>query len=115
TNPDWAARRYKVRSPDGGTIETMLDASYLVEPIDGLWLLSLDANVYRPNNKAAVDAGAPAFSDCTDVGRNAVLTDKPHLLAWAADVAQRARQAGKRLLAFSHYPVVDPLNGSGED
>lgn len=113
-NPDWDARSYQVRSPDGGTIATMLDASYLVEPIEGLWLLSLDANVYRPNNQDAVDAGAPPFSDCTDVGWNAVLTDKPHLLAWAADVAQRARQAGKRLLAFSHYPVVDPLNGSSE-
>ena len=115
TNPDWATRSYQVRSPDGGTIETMLDASYLVEPIEGLWVLSLDANVYRPNNRAEVEAGAPAFRDCTDVGWNAVLTDKPHLLTWAADVAQRARHLGKRLIAFSHYPVVDPLNGSGED
>jgi len=115
SNPDWADRSYQVRSPDGGTIETMLDASYLVEPIEGLWLLSLDANVYRPNNHADVDAGALAFRDCTDVGWNAVLSDKPHLLTWAADVAQRARRLGKRLIAFSHYPVVDPLNGSGED
>ncbi|KKB85938.1 hypothetical protein VW29_04835 [Devosia limi DSM 17137] len=115
TKSDWDARSYQVRSPDGGTIETMLDASYLVEPIEGLWLLSLDANVYRPNDRSAVEAGAPAFRDCTDVGWNAVLTDKPHLLTWAADVAQRARQQGKRLVAFSHYPVVDPLNGSAED
>lgn len=115
TDPDWASRSYQVRSPDGQTVETMLDASYLVEPIDGLWLLSLDANVYRPNDAAAVAAGAPAFRDCTDVGWNAVLTDKPQLLSWAADVARRARQLGKRLIAFSHYPVIDPLNGSGED
>lgn len=115
TDPDWAGRGYQVRSPDGGTIETMLDASYLVEPIEGLWLLSLDANVYRPNDRTAVEAGAPAFRDCTEAGWNAVLTDKPHLLEWAADATRRARQLGKRLIAFSHYPVVDPLNGSGED
>lgn len=115
TSPDWSSRSYQARSPDGGTVETMLDASYLVEPVDGLWLLSLDANVYRPNDRTAVEAGAPAFRDCTDIGWNAVLTDKPHLLTWAADVARRAQQLGKRLIAFSHYPVVDPLNGSSED
>ncbi|HTN61277.1 MAG TPA: hypothetical protein VL147_06930, partial [Devosia sp.] len=82
-------------------------------PVEGLWLLSLDANTYRPNDVSAVAAGAPPVRDCTETGWNAALADKPHLLAWASDVARRAHAQGKTLIAFSHYPVVDPLGGSG--
>lgn len=115
SDPHWSGRIYEAVSSDGGTIMPMVDASYLVEPVDGLWLLSLDANVYRPTDRAEVAAGAPAVRDCTEVGWNSALTDKPHLLVWATDVARRARALGKTLIAFSHYPVVDPLNGSGAE
>jgi 3',5'-cyclic AMP phosphodiesterase CpdA len=115
SDPHWASRIYEAMSPDGGTVAPMVDASYLVEPVDGLWLLSLDANVYRPNDRADVAAGAPRIRDCTDIGWNATLAAKPHLVAWIADVARRARALGKMLIPFSHYPVVDPLNGSGAD
>lgn len=28
------------------------DSSYLVEPVEGVWLLAIDANVYRPKNNS---------------------------------------------------------------
>jgi 3',5'-cyclic AMP phosphodiesterase CpdA len=114
-DPHRSSRVYDAVSSDAGTMVPMVDASYLVEPVDGLWLLSLDANVYRPNNATSIAAGEYAMRDCTDVGWNSTLADKPHLLAWATDVARRARALGKTLIAFSHYPVVDPLNGGGPD
>lgn len=111
-DPAWPSRLYPARSADGTVTLPMVDASYLVEPVAGLWLLSLDANTYRPNGAAAVAAGEPEMRDCTEMGWNAALADKPHLLVWAKAVATRARSLGKTLITFSHYPVVDPLNGS---
>ncbi|HTM77796.1 MAG TPA: metallophosphoesterase family protein, partial [Devosia sp.] len=115
TDPLWSSRLYDAVSPDGGTVMPMVDASYLVEPVDGLWLLSLDANIYRPNDAADRATGVPPVRDCTEIGWNAALADKPHLLAWATDIARRARAQDKALIVFSHYPVVDPLGGSGLD
>jgi 3',5'-cyclic AMP phosphodiesterase CpdA len=99
-----AGRLYTATSEDGSQSVDMVDASYLVEPAPGLWLLSLDANIYRPEGDG--------FADCSEAGWNAALELKPHLLAWTADVAARAQQLGKQLVVFSHYPVVDPLNGT---
>lgn len=88
-------------SGQGGS---MFDASYLVEPIDGLWLLSLDANVWIPD--ASVPAGA---TDRSAEGWNAVVAHKPYLLDWLSSVVARAKASGKRLVVFSHYPVLFPL------
>lgn len=103
-------RTYEVRSDDGLTQARMVDASYLVEPVEGLWILSLDANVYKPRS-----GGEEGFIDRSEAGWNAVLTDKPFLLSWAGDVARRAAALGKRLLVFSHYPVIGPLNTTLDD
>jgi 3',5'-cyclic AMP phosphodiesterase CpdA len=111
-DPDVAARTYLARSEAGDVTAPMVDASYLVEPETGLWLLSLDANVYVPER--APD-GRIAFTDRSDAGWNAALAHKPFLLEWASNVARRARELGKALLCFSHYPVLDPLNGTAED
>lgn len=100
-------RLYDVTSADGSQAARMVDASYLVEPVPGLWLLSLDANVYRP--------AGDRFTDCSEAGWNAALVHKPYLLDWTADVVARARQLGKQLIVFSHYPVVDPLDGTEAD
>ncbi len=87
-----------------------IDASYLVEPVEGLWLLSLDANVYLS------DPDQPDGAvDLSEAGWNAALRYKPYLLAWMADVAARARSLGKQLVAFSHYPVLDPLPSAQAD
>ena len=85
-------RLYDVRSADGTQTAQMVDASYLVEPAPGLWLLSLDANVYRP--------AGDRFVDCSEAGWNAALEHKPYLLGWTADVVARARKLGKQLIVF---------------
>lgn len=89
------------RIPPGGNVP---DASFLVEPIDGLWLLLIDANVWLPD-------GNGGFADQSPNGWAAVLDHKAWLLDWMADVAARAQAGGKRLLAFSHFPVSDPFRG----
>ncbi len=109
-----AARVYDIRSPDGRTTRTLMDASYLVEPLPGVWLLMIDANVFVP-----VDGVAPGdpgdLTDSTSAGWNAMLHHKQFVLDWMKDVAVRACHEGKNLLAFSHYPVIDPLDATVED
>ncbi|WP_180900749.1 metallophosphoesterase family protein [Martelella soudanensis] len=103
TTPDMAGRRSRVTS-DRGDSALISDMSYLVEPVEGLWLLSIDANVYLPD-------GDGGFVDCSKDGWNATLRHKPYLLDWMRDVARRARAENKRLVAFSHYPVADIFCG----
>lgn len=114
-DPDWAARSYEARSPDGSARCQMIDASYLVEPEPGLWILSLDANVCIPRDGARDFSQACSFHDATDGGWAAVIDQRPYLLGWMADVAARARAAGKHLVAFSHYPPADVLGGTGAE
>lgn len=88
---------------------TVTDASYLVEPVKGLWLLSIDANVYLPNAK--FDPVNPknfkGFDGAGNAGWNKVLTHKKHLVEWITAVNARAKAEGKQLIAFSHYPTMD--------
>lgn len=37
------------------------------------------------------------------------------MLKWIADVSNRAARLGKRLIAFAHYPAVDPFDGTCDD
>ena len=83
------------------------DASYLVEPIKGIWLLAIDANVYVPNKKLSGEAGNPNDFSGASIGYNNMLLYKSHLINWVKKVAAEARQKGKILIAFSHYPMVD--------
>lgn len=93
----------------------MIDASFLVEPVDGLWLLSIDANVFEPRNGDLDATLEKSYHDSTDAGWNSMPRNKGFVLAWMQDVAVRARASGKRLVAFSHYPAIDPLNGTSTD
>ncbi|WP_158515774.1 metallophosphoesterase family protein [Pararhizobium polonicum] len=111
---DPAARLYEVRSPDGLITRTLMDASYLVEPFLGVWLLMIDANVFVPVD-GVVPGEAGDLTDSTSAGWNAMLTHKRFVLDWMKDVAGRARRDGKTLLAFSHYPVLDPLDATVDD
>jgi hypothetical protein len=79
----------------------------LVEPVEGLWLLSIDANVYLP--------AATGFVDRSEEGWGAAVRHKPFLIDWIADVTARAARLGKRLVAFSHYPVAGPYPGAAAD
>lgn len=88
---------------------TVTDASYLVEPVKGLWLMSVDANVYVPNSK--FDPNNPGyargFDGAGDAGWNKMLTHKKHTMEWIKAVTARAKAQGKQLITFSHYPTMD--------
>lgn len=105
-------RRYRVCSADGTVERVLMDASYLVEPVPGVWLMMIDANVWVPHgaNRPPDDPGD--YADSTLAGWAAVLGHKAFLLGWMRDVVARAARQGKRLMTFSHYPVLDPFAGS---
>lgn len=105
-------RLYEVRSPDGRNVYRLMDASYLVEPEAGLWLLMIDANIFEPLDGTFETGEEAAFTDSTSGGWNALLRAKPFLIDWIADVSRRAQALGKTLLGFSHYPALDPFDGA---
>ncbi|GGF05604.1 metallophosphoesterase family protein [Flavobacterium limi] len=83
------------------------DASYMVEPVKGVWLLAIDANAYVPNEKLSGQANDPHDFSGANIGYNNVLIYKSHLIEWVRKVSAEARQKGKILIAFSHYPMID--------
>ncbi|MGD9555400.1 MAG: metallophosphoesterase [Mangrovibacterium sp.] len=91
---------------------SLSDISYLVEPVDGLWLLAIDANVYVPNGNAKSDPADPANYSGPGDGYNLVLKHKKYLIGWVRSVSQRAAKLNKTLLVFSHYPMVDFYDGA---
>ncbi|WNH09102.1 hypothetical protein [Thalassobellus suaedae] len=96
-------RKYAINN----TNVSLPDASYLVEPISGVWLLAIDANVYVPNtNLSGLKENPKDFSGAS-IGYNNVLLYKKHLIDWVEKVSEKAKQKGKILIAFSHYPMVD--------
>ena len=105
-------RLYEVGSPDGSNVYMLMDASYLVEPEPGLWLMMIDANIFEPRDGSFERGEEAAFIDSTAAGWNALLRCKPFLLDWIADVRARAEALGKTLLGFSHYPALDPFDGA---
>lgn len=109
-----SSRVYKATSADGNTSHELVDASYLVEPVAGLWLMMIDANVFEPRDGCPDPTKKKAFIDSSEAGWNAVLTQRPHLLQWLNDTTVRAKNASKTLLVFSHYPIVDPFNETAD-
>ncbi|WP_287677857.1 metallophosphoesterase [Bacteroides sp.] len=93
-------RKYNIK----GYNPSIVDASYLVEPVKGLWLLAIDASVYPPG--AVCNDSIVGFKGAS-LGYNGFIHDKNHLLSWIKDVCNRARKYNKCLVAFSHYPMVD--------
>ena len=108
---DPAARQYRVTSDDGHVTRSLMDASYLAEPVPGVWLLMIDANVWVPFGQDR-PPGKDAYQDSTDAGWTAMVQHKPFVLTWMRCVALRAARLGKRLLTFSHYPALDPFADS---
>ncbi len=109
-----SSRLYQARSADGLVVRQLMDASYLVEPVNGLWLLMIDANVFEPRNGNWRMEQKKAFLDSSDAGWNSVLRNKPHLITWITDVCDRATRQGKQLIACSHYPVLDVFNDASD-
>ncbi len=91
------------------------DASYLVEPIKGIWLLAIDANAYVPNEKLSGLPNNPNDFSGASIGYNNVLIYKKHLIEWVKKVSAEAKEKGKILIAFSHYPMVDFNDNSSEE
>ena len=108
------ARVYDATATDGSVTHRLMDASYLVEPEPGLWLLMLDANVFEPRPGRSDPSRKKAFHDPSDAGWSAVLQGKPFLLPWIASVTERARAQGKTLVTVSHYPVLDPFQDDAD-
>ncbi|WP_439483513.1 metallophosphoesterase [Cyclobacterium plantarum] len=82
----------------GNSQKLVPDASYVVEPVAGIWLLALDGNVYTPSGEGWSGSS---------VGFNQAVTAKRHQLDWIKKVAMEAEKRGKTLISFSHYPLVD--------
>ena len=91
------------------------DASYLVEPTEGLWLLAIDANVYMPNKELSGVSSNPNDFSGASIGYNNVLLQKQHLISWVKKVAKEAQEKGKVLIAFSHYPMVEFNDDASEE
>lgn len=108
-------REFVIRSADGSTSRRMIDASYLVEPVAGLWILSIDANVFEPRDGDPDPRREEGYHDSSNAGWNAMLRHKPFIFPWLKDVAGRARRLDKKLLVFSHYPAINPTNGPAAD
>ena len=101
------SRMFDIRSADGSVVRQVVDASYLVEPVQGLWLLMLDINVFVPRTGNLKAEQKQAFKDSSNAGWNLVQKHKPHLVSWIENVCKRAKNSGKKLIAFSHYPIID--------
>jgi 3',5'-cyclic AMP phosphodiesterase CpdA len=96
-----------------GTQLRVPDASYLVEPVEGIWLLALDGNTYTPGPNTSNPK--PEDWSGSSVGVNLSSKVKSYQLAWIEKIAAEAKKRGKRLISFSHYPLVDFHNGASEE
>ncbi|PZX47583.1 metallophosphoesterase family protein [Algoriphagus chordae] len=86
------------------------DASYVVEPVDGIWLLALDGNVYTHSGNKT-DGNWKGSS----VGFNQAAIHKKHQLDWIKKVSDEAEKRGKTLISFSHYPLVEFHDGASDE
>lgn len=82
------------------------DVSYVVEPVDGLWLMAIDGNVYIPKKTESDPKDSKSYSEAS-TGYNNVLSNKKHLIKWVEDISAQAKKQGKTLVAFSHFPMID--------
>lgn len=82
------------------------DVSYVVEPIDGLWLMAIDGNVYIPKKNDGDPKDPKNYSEAS-TGYNNVLSNKKHLIKWVENISAEAKKQGKTLIAFSHFPMID--------
>lgn len=83
------------------------ESSYVVEPIDGLWLLSIDSGVYLPDNNGN-------YKNSGVAGYNNTIEHKQYLVSWIKRVCDDAKRLGKKVIAFSHFPLLDFNCGASE-
>ncbi|MBS7229623.1 metallophosphoesterase [Flavobacterium psychroterrae] len=82
------------------------DVSYVVEPVDGLWLMAIDGNVYIPKKNDGDPKDSKSYAEAS-TGYNNVLSNKKHLIKWVEEISAQAKLQGKTLIAFSHFPMID--------
>jgi hypothetical protein len=104
---DLAELDYRTFPIDGGKL-FIPDASYLVEPVEGLWLIAIDGNVYLPNSKSG-------YYTSSSIGFNLTIDQKNHQLDWIKNVVAEAKRLNKTLISFIHYPLVDFNDGASEE
>ncbi|MCP1338234.1 metallophosphoesterase [Idiomarina sp. M1R2S28] len=124
TSAELIARQYEIcsngsggefKAENAGNCAEITDASYLVEPVEGLWLLGIDANVYIPKAEADSELlSANDFQGSGNAGYNRVLSHKKHLLGWIKNVVKQAEKQGKALIAFSHFPMSEFYDGQSD-
>lgn len=90
------------------------DLSYVVEPVNGLWLLAIDGNTYIPKNLRGDPDDVKNYNP-SSVGYNNVMTNKTHLIAWVKQVTAEARERNKTVVAFTHYPMIEYNDGASEE
>ncbi|MCQ1059322.1 metallophosphoesterase [Photobacterium sp. ZSDE20] len=101
-------RGLMISKEDGGNTFWCPDATYLAEPVEGLWIVSVDMNIYLPNDDGTSWSHA-------SIGWEEGKKYKPQVMDWLANVTARAEAEGKTLIVFSHYPATEYLNSSAND
>ena len=101
----------------GDKVFEVIDGSYVVEPIEGVWLLAIDSNVYIPKEKLASEKKDDPnnFEGSGNAGYNKVLTHKKHLLPWIKTIVEEAEKNNKTLITFSHFPMIEFYNEAEEN
>lgn len=85
---------------------TIPDATYLVEPVEGLWLIAIDGNVYIPKD-SNTSSSDPHIYGSPGVGYNNFSDNKDYFTEWISKIVEQAEELNKTLIAFSHYPAID--------
>ena len=80
------------------------DATYVVEPVEGLWLLAIDGAVHFQKRNGEYKSSA--------LGYNNWQPARNHVLAWIKTIATAAKQKNKTLIAFCHFPAADFNDGA---
>lgn len=86
-------RDYGYDVTKGDIIERGPRLSYLAEPVEGLWIIAIDSNIYEEN-----------FEDHYP-NTNGTLSNEDH--EWIKDVGRRAAERGKILLGMIHHGVLE--------
>ncbi|MBN2248011.1 MAG: metallophosphoesterase [Coriobacteriia bacterium] len=74
--------------------------SYVAEPVDGLWLLALDATRSEENEPGGEEVTAGAFTQAQ--------------VDWIEEVLQEARAGGVAVIAMMHHGVVEHWEGQSK-
>ena len=85
------------------------DSTYLVEPVKGIWLLAVDANVYTPTKEINEQnlKDPKNFDGSGNAGYNKMISHKTQTVEWIAEIVKKAEKEGKILITFSHFPMID--------